>query len=237
MSAANPSERAGTKLQSELALSCLPSTALDPQRKLAWANSIGILFLAVGIFGARMSHISIRQPKPMVQPFVAIEEPLPPQTVTHVEVAQQEETTKSVETPVSQVVIVVPDSPVVEFSVPTVGTLVAPSTTGQAPSAEVQAVAAPLNKAPVAIRSTGTGGDRPQPPYPQMALELGQQGTVVMQMVADANGLVTSISVLKTSGSALLDRSTLDFVKRHWILPSGTAGRIFQAPIHYLIAP
>ena len=58
-----------------------------------------------------------------------------------------------------------------------------------------------------------------------------------MQMVADANGLVTSVSVLKSSGSALLDRSTLDFVKRHWILPSGKAGRIFQAPIHYLIAP
>jgi hypothetical protein len=29
----------------------------------------------------------------------------------------------------------------------------------------------------------------------------------------------------------------LEYVKRHWLLPAGTPGRVFEAPIKFLLAP
>jgi protein TonB len=86
---------------------------------------------------------------------------------------------------------------------------------------------------PTVLHSTGGGGERPQPPYPQMALAQGQQGTVVLQMTVDDAGLITDIKVMESSGHPLLDRSTLEFVKRHWIVPPGKGTRVYEAPVIY----
>ena len=45
----------------------------------------------------------------------------------------------------------------------------------------------PPNEPP---ESTGQGGERPAPPYPQMAQQFGQQGTVELLLTADEAGLV-----------------------------------------------
>ena len=236
MTTENQNIGAQPKLQSELARCCLPSSSRDPNRRLAWVNSIGLMFLAIGIFGARRAEISIAAPRPLVENFAVIAEPLPPPPVQRVEAMQDEQLDKPSESPAPQVVVVVPESPAINFAVPTVGNLVAPAALAQAPTGNELRAITPMLKSPSAINSTGTGGDRPQPPYPQMAKDLAQQGTVLLSMTVDANGLITSIEIKQSSGSAILDRSTLEFVKRHWILPAGEAGRIFEAPIHYVLS-
>ena len=68
-----------------------------------------------------------------------------------------------------------------------------------------------------------------------MAIEMHQQGTVVLYMAANERGMITDIKLLQSSGSFILDHSTLDYVKRHWILPPGAPNRVFEAPIHYTL--
>ena len=50
----------------------------DPDRKLAWVNSICILFLLIGIAGSRPASIRIKPLPPMEEASAAIVEPLPP---------------------------------------------------------------------------------------------------------------------------------------------------------------
>jgi TonB family protein len=66
-----------------------------------------------------------------------------------------------------------------------------------------------------------------------MALQLGQQGSVVLLMTVDAAGVVSSVEVKQTSGSSILDHYSVDFVKRHWTVEPGAPGRLFQATIKY----
>ncbi len=66
-----------------------------------------------------------------------------------------------------------------------------------------------------------------------MALEQGQQGAVTLSMTVDDAGLITTIEVKQSSGSSVLDRSALDFVKRHWIVPPGQGVRTYEATINY----
>ena len=76
--------------------------------------------------------------------------------------------------------------------------------------------------APVRIGSlinTGAGGERPEPPYPPIALQTGEQGTVVLLLSGDDAGNVVSVDVKESSGFPVLDRATVDFIKHHWRLP------------------
>ena len=57
----------------------------------------------------------------------------------------------------------------------------------------------------------------------------------MLLLTVDDSGLVQSISLKESSGSAILDHSALEFVKRHWIVPPGRGGRVFQATISYQI--
>ncbi len=52
-------------------------------------------------------------------------------------------------------------------------------------------------------------------------------------MVANEAGLFTSVMVKETSGYPILDHGTADFIKKHWLVPPGAAGRIFEAKIIY----
>jgi TonB family protein len=81
--------------------------------------------------------------------------------------------------------------------------------------------------------ATGDGGDRPEPPYPELAQQLSQQGTVLLVLTVDDVGAVTSVSVKESSGSALLDRTARDWIKRRWIQPPINGSHVFQVAIHY----
>jgi protein TonB len=124
-----------------------------------------------------------------------------------------------------RVLVALPNAPNINFGVPTVGTLVAPA-----------ALASPPREAPVRIGSlnnTGAGGERPEPPYPPIARETGEQGTVGLLLGGDAAGNIVSIDVKESSGFPILDRATVDFIKRHWRLPAGTGNRLFETSITY----
>lgn len=54
------------------------------------------------------------------------------------------------------------------------------------------------------------------PEYPPISRRLGEQGTVLLKIVIDANGDVTDASVEKSSGYSRLDSAAVSWVKRHW---------------------
>jgi len=211
----------GYELKDELARFCLPPASREPERKLAWVNSVCILFLLIGILGARRGVIAIKPVPPIRQEVPVVVQPtvLPPQPV-----APKPEQPQQNNQP--RVLVALPNAPNVNFGIPTIGTLVADA-----------ALAAPLPQAAQvrisSLANTGAGGERPEPPYPQIALETGEQGTVVLALTGDDAGNVVSVDVKTSSGFPVLDHATVDFIRRHWRLPTDTGARLFQTSITY----
>ena len=210
----------GYELKDELARLCLSTARREPERKLAWVNSVCILFLLIGIVGARQGVIAIKPVPPIREEVPIVVQPtvLPPQAV-----AQKPEPAEQNNQP--RVLVALPNAPDVNFGIPTVGTLVVPA-----------ALASPPQAAPVRISSlfnTGAGGERPEPPYPPIALQTGEQGTVVLVLSSDDAGNVVSVDVKESSGFPVLDHATVDYIKHHWRLPAGAVNRLFQTSITY----
>jgi TonB family protein len=222
----------GFELKSGLAQFSLQ--ALDPvsDRRLAWVNSVCILFLLIGILGSKPAKMSLKPLPPVEEISAVVVEPItPPPQVSLPEQPQEQNDQQDSDTP--QVVVVTPEAPSISFAVPTIGNLVVPNAIAKAPPIAPMKAVTPLRSQPTVLNSTGTSGERPQPPYPKIALDLGQQGTVLLRMTVDDSGVITSIEVEQTSGFPILDRSALDFVKRHWIVPPGTGTRVYEATINY----
>jgi len=140
------------ELKDELARFCLPSAKRDASLKLAWMNSVCILFLLIGIAGARRGVIAIK-PVPPIRvevPIVIQPTVLPPQAI-----AQKPEQAEQINQP--RVLVALPNAPDVNFGIPTVGTLVVPAALAAAPRPQ----AAPVRIG--SLNNTGAGGDRPEP--------------------------------------------------------------------------
>jgi protein TonB len=97
--------------------------------------------------------------------------------------------------------------------------------------------AAPPKRRPRAARpkdpqAPGTGETResgsyllnPHPPYPEEARRLRQEGQVLLKVKLDDQGLVESVSLLKSSGFPLLDDSALQTVKDWKFKPARLGG-------------
>jgi periplasmic protein TonB len=74
--------------------------------------------------------------------------------------------------------------------------------------------------------------------YPEAARMLGLRGRAVVTFVLDANGNVTSASLSRSSNHPLLDRETLDMVRRASPFPpippeTGQKLTGFTAPVVY----
>jgi len=213
------------ELKDELVRLCLPQANPDANLMLAWVNSICILFLLVGILGARRGLIAINPAPPLVENVPVIVEPvtLPPETTT-----EKKETDED-KNDVPRVAVAIPQSPNISFSVPTIGSLIVPANLASAPPLEPMRAATSINL----ISSTGAGGERPEPPYPKIALQEGQQGTILLLLGGDAAGNVISVDVKESSGFPFLDRSTVEFIKRRWHLPPGAGNQLFQTRVTY----
>jgi len=228
---ANRTPRA-PELSSELARFPLCGPAEEFNRKLAWVNSICIVILLVGIFGSSRGSISTQMPPAVQEVVPAIIEPLPPPAQpTSEKTTQEQNEREKPDTP--QVVIVTPNAPGINFAVPTIGNLVVPNAVATVPPLNPMRPVAPLERKPVNLENTGGSGERPQPPYPKIALDQGQQGRVTLLITADDSGNITSVEVKESSGFPILDRSALDHVRRHWVLPGGTGTRFFETSINY----
>ena len=199
---ANPTSPA-YELKDELARLCLPAASRDANQKLAWVNSVCILFLIIGIFGARRGLISIKPAPPLEEIIPVAVEPmiLPPQEMTE----KKETDENKNDTP--QVAVVIPQTPNINFSVPTIGSLVVPANLASAPPLEPLRTAAQIGS----LNNTGSGGERPVPPYPVIAKQTGEQGTVILLLGGDAAGNVISVDVKESSGFPILDRTAHRF--------------------------
>ncbi len=218
-------------LKSELGRFCLPPANRDPNRKLAWVNSICIFFLLIGVLGAKRASIAGQTPPPLVEVVPTIIEPTPPPPTTEELQSRNEVERDKQDTP--QVVVVTPESPAINFAVPTIGNLVAPTSVAQAPPLEPMKPVAPLRSQPTAISTTGNGGERPAPPYPKIAQEEGEQGSVTLLITVDDAGIIGQVDLKETSGSSLLDRTALEYVKKHWIIPPTGGSRLYQSTITF----
>jgi TonB family protein len=212
----------GYELTDELARLCLPPASRDSNLKLAWVNSICILFLLIGILGSRRGVISIKPVQPIREEVPVVVQPavLPPEAV-----APKPEQAQPNNQP--RVLVVLPNAPNVNFGVPTVGTLVADAALASAPQMAPTQIGS--------LNNTGAGGERPEPPYPPIARETGEQGTVKLLLRGDTAGNVVSVDIKESSGFPVLDRATVDFIKSHWRLPAGAGNRLFETSITYLL--
>lgn len=230
---ANQTPAAG-QLHDELSRLCLPDADRDSTRKLAWTNSLCILFLLIGIFGAKRGVIASVKLPPIEEIAPVAVEPivLPPQQITTTEEQPPDDSQRNETAPV---VVVTPDAPNINFAVPTIGSLVAPA--ALASPAPLKPLQAPVSvqRRLETLQNTGTSGDRPKPPYPRIALEQNEQGAVGVLITGDGAGNIASVELKGTSGSGVLDRATLDFIRRHWTLPVAPTNQIFETTITYQI--
>lgn len=60
------------------------------------------------------------------------------------------------------------------------------------------------------------GGRDLQPPYPPAARALGEEGSVTIAVSIAADGSVTGVSLVRSSGFARLDAAAIDFARRRW---------------------
>src|SRR5437899_9600038 len=66
------------QLKSELARFCLPAASQESNRKLAWTNSICILFLLIGLVGAQPASLAPKSPPPVEEVIPTVLEPIAP---------------------------------------------------------------------------------------------------------------------------------------------------------------
>jgi protein TonB len=60
------------------------------------------------------------------------------------------------------------------------------------------------------------GGEAMQPPYPPASRALDEEGSVTLAVSIAADGRVSAVSLLRSSGFARLDKAALDFALRRW---------------------
>src|SRR5437763_13722997 len=170
----------GYALHSDLAQFCLPAATRDANRKLAYVNSICLLFLVVGLAGLNPPKIEQRVPEP-IQEFVPVEivqPPEPPKTEPQLQQDPEQQPDKPVDMP-QIATVVAADPSQVKFAVPVEGPVdFAPAKFDQAPPP-----APPKPASRTVVKMTGAeGGSHPEPSYQRAALEQRQQGTVTVNM-------------------------------------------------------
>ncbi len=84
---------------------------------------------------------------------------------------------------------------------------------------------------PAGTKTTGTPGGlkvgqgwkTPHPPYPAQARMSHVTGSTTVRFTTDASGSVSSVVIVKSAGSAILDNSTQGYVKMNWKGPPNSS--------------
>jgi protein TonB len=79
----------------------------------------------------------------------------------------------------------------------------------------------------------------PKPEYPRLARRLGEQGTVLLNVFVDANGVPQKIELSTSSGSPRLDQAARQTVQRWKFVPARQGDRPIGAwivvPIRFVL--
>jgi len=131
-------------------------------------------------------------------------------------------------------------SPALSQSMPIAGQSVAESkaggSTGAGGSSAAGAPTASVTTGGPAITGTGAVGDSgPRvdasfkgnrlPEYPAMSRRLGEQGVVVLRVFITPEGRAADVQLVKSSGSARLDRSAMESIREWRFVPARQSGR------------
>ncbi|QEY24941.1 energy transducer TonB [Neisseria animalis] len=76
-----------------------------------------------------------------------------------------------------------------------------------------------------------SGGSIPRPPYPPSALENGEEGRVVLEVLVAPGGKVNSVKVVKSSGSSSLDRAARNAAKKGGF--NAAAWTLYTIPVNF----
>ncbi|MGE3310425.1 MAG: energy transducer TonB [Limisphaerales bacterium] len=225
------------RLKSDLAVYCLPRAAKDDARKLAWANSIALLFVLVGCLGLRQPVFVLRTVAPPPEPMRA--EILPPvetddKPVETPDEEPEEIALEAVEIPVVvPVLVALPED--VSFAVPVEGYVAIAAEARFVPPPPAIIPKAPPPEAPPQpeFRSIRFGGrefrKQPPPNYPEQFQRSRIGGTVEVLITVSSEGHLSRVEVGRSSGNPGLDRHVIDFIRREWRAEPGGGG-------HYKIA-
>ncbi len=111
----------------------------------------------------------------------------------------------------------------------------APEAAGTGDAVDVAAPRPPLAASPAAHASAPVLAATPaafvalrEPRYPRTALDLGIEGVVVLRVVIAADGSLEAVEVVRSSGSALLDRAAIAAVETWEFRPATVRGE----PVH-----
>lgn len=192
-------------------------------------NSICILFLIIGVAGAKSGGIALKPPPPLATEAIAVVvEPPPPAADAPPKPEQMPQPNQDA----ARVVVAVPDSPAIQFSVPTVANVLAPSGVPTTPPVNPMQPVVPLRNRPTIIKSGG--GERPAPDYPAYLQERGEHGAVTLSITVSESGVITDVKVSHSSGFPDLDKYTLKYVKEHWVIPPIDGSLLYETTINFL---
>lgn len=220
------------QLRSDIAQFCLPGATRDASQKLAYVNSICIFTLAIGFIGIKAPQLVNREPTPpteiMPVDIVQIQPQNPP------EPQQTPDTEPPPDTPVEMpqiATVVAADPSQVKFAIPVEGPVVfAPARFAEAPPADPPKATPPR---PTRFNPNAERGSFPvMRPYPRLAHQQQIQGTVTLDVIVDTNGIPSSVEVHESSGSPLLDRPAIQWIKTKYRWQPGAA-RHFLVPVEF----
>jgi periplasmic protein TonB len=105
---------------------------------------------------------------------------------------------------------------------------------GQAHSAKRTASTANNNAASAVVTQPHAARylNNPAPAYPASAKRKGQQGTTLLNVSVTAQGQVSSLHILRSSGHLLLDKAAVRAVKQWKFIPATQAGKNVAARVN-----
>jgi TonB family protein len=213
----------------------LPQTHRDPIRKVVWMNAVCSSVLAVGLVLTKKPaeyafHPELIESAPVIIPQF-VPDPTPPKEV--VEQDMQDTTEPDAVAPVAPTVVVA-DPSKVAYAVPVSGPVVTTTDYRYVPPPPRTTSRPKPPAGPLLFRGgpSSDGGYYPKVEYPRDALLRHESGEVRLYAVVNEDGSLEKLEVNVPSGSATLDRSALQGVKKFWRWPAG-GRREYIIPIEF----
>ncbi|MFM2082934.1 MAG: hypothetical protein RL380_1625 [Verrucomicrobiota bacterium] len=221
------------RLSSDLARLCLPQAMSDDTRKLAYANSLCVLFLVIGAIGLNPPRLVRHEVSASSDNVPVIftppdEAPAPEQPKT------DEASPSDAPSEAPQVAVVVAASSAnVAFAVPVQGSVIVAASPQFVSGPATTHASKPTGNGPVVFSGDGeASGTFPKPDWPIEERKARHEGGVTLHAIIAEDGTIAEISVRDSSGFGSLDRHTLNFVKRNWQFPSGVR-RDYYIPFEF----
>ena len=215
------------ELKSDIAQFCFPAASRDSYAKYAYANSIFLAFLIIGIVGIAKTPVITEKAMPEVLDFMPVD--LPPPVDTPPPPEPEEITDAPVEPPRRT-----PSRPSwwprpnanVAFSVPVGRQCSGDPERGAWPRHPPAVFGGrrrrprPPPSAPAVMRmNRGKGGPPgvfPNPPFIPNLLKSGESASVEIYLEVDADGTKTLVELKRPSGVRELDQKVLQHVRTRW---------------------